>query len=137
MKPKYKILEEKLNQIFGLNDNREIITQFKELVPELRREYIRFIIFYNKEVYQRRIDALQNYLNKCIAAKDFEYAASKKHFIKFYENKIKTIDEIFGALKYPICKVDKNGLINCYLHVEENEGIIMLIKDYGKIKSST
>jgi hypothetical protein len=135
MKPEYKTLEEKLIQIFKLKDKQEITIQFKELVPEFRKEYIRFMVFYNKEVYQRRIDILQNDLSKCIAAKDFEYAASKRHFIRFYENKIKAINDMFGTQKHPICIVDKNGLINCHLHIEENALIIELIRafDFRKI----
>ena len=124
------MLEKKLNEIFGLTDAQTTINQFIDLIPSLRHEYIRFMIHYNKEVFKKRIDALQEIINECVKHENFSTAADKRSFIRHYEKRIKAIDVYFEGMKYPCCKVDENGLMNCYLHLNENAHIIKLIKAY-------
>ena len=130
IKPEYSILEKKLNELFGLTDSQAQTNLFIDLVPALRHEYIRFMVHYNKEAYQKRIDALQEIINECIKHNNFSTAADKRSFIRHYEKRIKTVDEYFNDMKHPCCKVNENGLMNCYLHQNENAHIVKLINAY-------
>ena len=133
IKLEYKMLEEKLNDIFGMTDVEAMKQRFAELIPRLKSQHVRFIIYYNREYYQANIEAVQKSVDRCLRKKRYDLVANKQHVVKHNQKQVEFIEGYFEGNNYPSCKVDANGLISCYLHVEDRQRV-HLIRDYGVIK---